>query len=154
MKDTNGKTKEDIIAQLKDIVKQKGLKYTKQREIIFETILDSDKHLNAEEVYNSIREKHPDINIGIATVYRALVFLEEADLISSISLNQDGKKFETNFKNHHDHLICVKCGKIVEFHDDEIEQRQEIAAVVNGFKLVSHTMNLYGVCKDCQDKAK
>lgn len=151
MKDINGKTKEDIIAQLKEIIKQKGLKYTKQREIIFETILDSEEHLNAEEVYNNIRSNYPDINIGIATVYRALVFLEEADLISSVSLNKDGKKFETNFKNHHDHLICVRCGKIVEFHDDEIEQRQEIAAVTKGFKLVSHTMNLYGVCKDCQN---
>lgn len=150
MKDINGKTKEDIISQLKEIIKQKGLKYTKQREIIFETILDSDEHLNAEEVYNNIRVKYPDVNIGIATVYRALVFLEEADLISSVSLNKDGKKFETNFKNHHDHLICVRCGKIVEFHDDEIEQRQEIAAVTKGFKLVSHTMNLYGVCSDCQ----
>ncbi len=151
MKDINGKTKEDIIAQLKEIIKQKGLKYTKQREIIFETILDSDEHLNAEEVYNTIRANYPDINIGIATVYRALVFLEEADLISSVSLNKDGKKFETNFKNHHDHLICVRCNKIVEFHDDEIEQRQEVAAVTKGFKLVSHTMNLYGVCSDCQD---
>ena len=150
MKDINGKTKEDIIAQLKEIIRQKGLKYTKQREIIFETILDSNEHLNAEEVYNSIRTKYPDVNIGIATVYRALVFLEEADLISSVSLNKDGKKFETNFKNHHDHLICVRCNKIVEFHDDEIEQRQEIAAVEKGFSLVSHTMNLYGVCKDCQ----
>ena len=151
MKGINGKTKEDIIAQLKEIIKQKGLKYTKQREIIFETILDSDEHLNAEEVYNTIRANYPDINIGIATVYRALVFLEEADLISSVSLNKDGKKFETNFKNHHDHLICVRCNKIVEFHDDEIEQRQEVAAVTKGFKLVSHTMNLYGVCSDCQD---
>lgn len=150
MKDTTGQTKEDIIAKLKEIIKQKGLKYTKQREIIFETIIDSDDHLNAEQVYNEICKKHPDVNIGIATVYRALVFLEEVNLISSISLDKDGKKFETNFKNHHDHLICVRCNKIVEFHDDEIEQRQEIIAVTKGFKLVSHTMNLYGVCKECQ----
>ncbi len=150
MKDTNGQTKEDIIAKLKDIIKKKGLKYTKQREIIFETILESDDHLNAEEVYNKICAKYPDINIGIATVYRALVFLEEADLISSISLDRDGKKFETNFKNHHDHLICVRCNKIVEFHDDDIETKQENIAKDKGFELINHTMNLYGVCKDCQ----
>lgn len=150
MKDTNGQTKEDIIAKLKDIIKKKGLKYTKQREIIFETILESDDHLNAEEVYNKICAKYPEINIGIATVYRALVFLEEADLISSISLDRDGKKFETNFKNHHDHLICVRCNKIVEFHDDDIEIKQENIAKDKGFELINHTMNLYGVCKDCQ----
>lgn len=144
------KNNNEILEKLKDIIKQKGLKYTKQREIIFETILNHDKHLSAEDIYNIIQEQYPDERIGIATVYRALVFLEESGLISSISLDKDTKKFETNFKEHHDHLICTKCGKIEEFVNDKIEKEQERIANQNGFKLVNHTMYLYGECKDCQ----
>lgn len=139
-----------VIDKLKEIIKQKGLKYTKQREIILETILNSEKHLSAEELYNLIQEKYPEEKIGIATVYRAVSFLEESKLISSISLDKDTKKFETNFKDHHDHLICIKCNKIVEFVNDKIEKEQEKIAKKQGFDLLEHDMYLYGVCKDCQ----
>lgn len=138
-----------ILDKLKQIIKEKGLKYTKQREVIFETILNCKKHLGAEEIYNIILERYPDEKIGIATVYRALTFLEDANLISSISVDKNVKKFETSFKEHHDHLICVKCNKIIEFINKEIEQEQEKTAKENGFKLLNHTMYLYGICKDC-----
>ncbi len=144
-------TKIQILEKLKQVVKDNGLKYTKQREIIFETILDSDAHLNADELNSIITKQYPDIKIGIATIYRALAFLEESNLISSIALNKDGKKFEPNTKHHHDHLICVKCNKIIEFVDNQIEKKQEKIAKENGFKLLNHTMYLYGICKDCQD---
>jgi len=140
----------EIIDKLKEVIKQKGLKYTKQREIILETILNSNKHLSAEDLYKLIQEKHPDEKIGIATVYRAVSFLEDSGLISSISLDKDTKKFETNFKEHHDHLICVKCNKIVEFTNDKIEKEQDKIAKKEGFELLDHAMYLYGVCKDCQ----
>jgi len=139
-----------VIDKLKEIIKQKGLKYTKQREIILETILESNKHLSAEELYNLIQEKYPEERIGIATVYRAVSFLEDSKLISSISLDKDTKKFETNFKEHHDHLICIKCGKIVEFTNPKIEKEQEKIAKSHGFNLLEHDMYLYGICKDCQ----
>ncbi|RLA82828.1 MAG: transcriptional repressor [Epsilonproteobacteria bacterium] len=144
-------TNKKIIDNLRQIIKEKGLKYTKQREVIFETILNCKKHLGAEELYSLILTKHPDEKIGIATIYRALVFLEDANLIRSISVGKDAKKFETNFKAHHDHLICVKCNKIVEFLNANIEKEQEKTAKENGFKLLNHTMYLYGVCKDCQE---
>lgn len=140
-----------VLDDLKQIVKNKGLKYTKQREIILETILNSDKHLTAEELHNQINQEQPDAKIGIATVYRTLAFLEDENLVSSIAMDKDGKKFEPNTKKHHDHLICVKCNKIIEFLDEEIEKKQEQVAQDNGFKLLNHTMYLYGVCKDCQD---
>ncbi len=139
-----------IIDKLKEIIKNRGLKYTKQREVIFKTILNSDDHLNADDLNTIISKEHPDLKIGIATIYRALSFLEEVNLISSIALSNDGKKFETNLKEHHDHIICVKCNKIIEFVNEEIEQAQENIAKENGFKLLDHTMYLYGVCKDCQ----
>jgi Fur family ferric uptake transcriptional regulator len=140
----------ELIEKLREVIKAKGLKYTKQREIIFETILNSNCHLNAEELYGIISQNHPDANIGIATVYRALAFLEESELISSISLHKDGKKFESNTKEHHDHIICTKCNKIIEFVDEDIENKQDQIAKEHGFKLLNHTMYLYGICEECQ----
>ena len=146
----NENSNEEIIDELKKIVKQKGLKYTEQREIVLSVLLDAQDHLTAEEVYNEIKKEHTDSNIGIATVYRALSFLEEVDLITSIAFGTDGKKYESNAKSHHDHLICTNCGKIIEFIDDEIEKRQDKIAKKNKFKITSHSMQLYGNCEDCQ----
>ena len=142
---------EEIIDELKKIVKQKGLKYTEQREIVLSVLLHAKDHLSAEEVYNEIKREHQDSNIGIATVYRALSFLEEVDLIASITFGTDGKKYESNAKSHHDHLICTSCGKIIEFMDEEIEKRQEKIAKKNKFKITSHSMQLYGTCETCQE---
>lgn len=147
----NENSNEEIIEELKKIVKQKGLKYTDQREIVLSVLLNAEDHLTAEEVYNEIKKEHTDSNIGIATVYRALSFLEEVDLITSIAFGTDGKKYESNAKSHHDHLICTNCGKIIEFIDDEIEKRQDKIAKKNKFKITSHSMQLYGTCETCQE---
>lgn len=141
---------EETIEELKKIVKQKGLKYTEQREIVLLILINAQGHLSAEEVYNEIKTQYPDSNVGIATVYRALAFLEEVNLITSIAFGADGKKYESNAKAHHDHLICTLCGKIVEFVDDEIEKRQDRIAKKNKFKITSHSMQLYGTCSECQ----
>jgi Fur family ferric uptake transcriptional regulator len=140
------------INQLKQVIKKQGLKYTKQREIIFETIINSVNHLNADELRKIINNKYPNEKIGIATIYRALAFLEDVNLISSIALNKDGKKFEPNTKKHHDHLICIKCDKIIEFLNQQIEDKQEEVAKKYGFELINHTMYLYGRCQECQNK--
>ena len=113
-------------------------------------LLRAQEHLTAEEVYNHVKKEYPNSNIGIATVYRALSFLEEVDLIASITFGTDGKKYESNAKSQHDHLICTNCGKIIEFMDDEIEKRQEKIAKKNNFKISSHSMQLYGICEGCQ----
>lgn len=140
---------EEVIEELKKIVKQKGLKYTEQREIVLNILINATDHLSAEDVYNEIKNQYKESNIGIATVYRALSFLEEVDLITSITFGTDGKKYESNAKSHHDHLICTSCGKIVEFLDDEIEKRQDRIAKKNKFKITSHSMQLYGTCESC-----
>jgi len=141
---------DDIKDELKKIVKQRGLKYTEQREIVLEVLLKAKGHLTAEEVYHEVKLANPDSNIGIATVYRSLSFLEEVHLITSITFGTDGKKYESNSKKHHDHLICVSCGKIIEFMDEEIEKKQEKIARDNGFKITSHVMQLLGNCSNCQ----
>ena len=146
----NEHSNEEIIDELKKIVKQKGLKYTEQREIVLSILLHAKEHLTAEEVYNQIKKDHADSNIGIATVYRALSFLEEVDLIASITFGTDGKKYESNAKSHHDHLIYTNCGKIIEFIDEEIEKRQDKIAKKNRFRISSHSMQLYGTCETCQ----
>ena len=146
----NENSYEEIIDELRKIVKQKGLKYTEQREIVLSILLHAKEHLTAEEIYNQIKKDYPTSNVGIATVYRALSFLEEVDLITSITFGTEGKKYESNSKSHHDHLICTKCARIIEFIDEEIEKRQEKIAKNNKFKITSHTMQLYGVCENCQ----
>jgi Fur family ferric uptake transcriptional regulator len=146
----NNQEFEEIKEDLKRIVKQRGLKYTEQREIVLEVLLNAKEHLTAEEVYNEVKNTNPDSNIGIATVYRSLSFLEEVHLITSISFGTDGKKYESNTKKHHDHLICTSCGKIIEFMDEEIEKKQNKIAKENGFKITSHVMQLLGNCSDCQ----
>jgi len=140
---------EEIIDELKKIVKQKGLKYTEQREIVLNILINATDHLSAEDVYNDIKKVYTESNIGIATVYRALSFLEEVNLITSIAFGTEGKKYESNAKAHHDHLICTSCGKIIEFLDNEIEKRQDKIAKKNNFKILSHSMQLYGTCEDC-----
>ena len=141
---------DELKVELKKVVKDRGLKYTEQREIILEVLLNAPGHLSAEEIYNELKAKHPETNIGIATVYRALSFLEDVHMITSISFGTDGKKYETNTKSHHDHLICTSCGKIVEFMDETIENKQEEIANKNGFKVTNHVMQLFGLCDKCQ----
>ena len=145
------KTNNSQNQDLKAILQEKGMKYTEQRAIILELLLILDEHLSADELLDIVKEKYPNNNIGIATIYRTLNFLEEVNLISSISFGKDGKKYESNDKdNHHDHLICTSCGKIVEFLDMEIEKKQEDIATKNGFTITDHTMQIFGICKECQ----
>ena len=146
------KKNDSIIKELKDIIKSKGMKYTEQRAIILQILINLDDHLNAEEIHSIIQKDYPEQNIGIATIYRTLNFLEEVNLISSISFGKDGKKYEGNTDEHHDHLICTSCGKIVEFLDDDIEKRQNDIAKTNGFQITDHSMQIYGLCQKCQDK--
>ena len=144
-------TNDTVLEDLKVVLKDKGMKYTEQRAVILQILLNIDDHLNAEEVHRIVKEKYPDQNIGIATVYRTLNFLEDVNLISSISFGKDGKKYEGNVqREHHDHIICTSCGKIVEFIDESIEKRQEDIASQNGFKITDHTMQIYGICENCQ----
>lgn len=144
------KQNNEVVEELKAIIKAKGMKYTEQRAIILQLLVNLDDHLSAEEVHEILKKEYPDQNIGIATIYRTLNFLEEVDLVSSISFGKDGKKYEGRSKEHHDHLICIKCGAIVEFLSDDIEKKQEEIANKNGYKITDHTLQIYGICPKCQ----
>ncbi|MEA3314556.1 MAG: Fur family transcriptional regulator [Campylobacterota bacterium] len=146
-----------ISNNIKSILKNKGIKYTEQRAIILDILLkkENNKHINAEELHKIVKNNYPNQNIGIATIYRTLNSLKDVQLISSIPFEKNGKMYEINIKDeHHDHLICTQCQNIIEFFDKELEDRQEIIAKKNGFLILDHTMQIYGICQKCQIKNK
>lgn len=138
-----------LLEKFKKILRESGLKYTKQREILLKTLYHSDAHYTPESLYMEIKQMQPELNIGIATVYRTLNLLEEAEMVTSISLGAAGKKYEFANKPHHDHMICKGCGKIIEFENPIIENQQALVAKEHHFKLTGHLMQLYGMCYDC-----
>ncbi len=141
---------ETLLEQFKKILKKNALKFTLQREMILKALYDSDGHLTPEALHRLIQERHPDIKVGIATVYRTLSLLEDSDIVTSLSFGAQGKKYELGTKEHHDHMICTECGEITEFVDEEIEKRQEKIAQEHGFLMKDHSMQIYGLCQNCQ----
>ncbi len=141
---------EELLNDFKQLLKDNSLKFTIQREVILETLYNSDEHLTPESLHHLIQKKHPDLKTGIATIYRTLSLLEESNMVTSLSFGAQGKKYELGAKEHHDHLICTECGTITEFVDEEIEARQHLITDKLGFKMSDHSMQIYGVCKNCQ----
>jgi len=143
---------EKALESFKALLRENGLKFTSQREIIFKTLFEYHDHFAPEDLYNLIKKKYPSVRVGVTTVYRTLNLLEENKFVTSISFGIQGKKYEFSSKPHHDHLICTECGMIEEFEDETIEKLQEKIAKMRGFKMTEHVMQLYGICKNCQNK--
>lgn len=139
-----------LLEDFKTLLKNNGLKFTIQREVILETLYNSTEHLTPEALHQLIQQNHPQLNTGIATVYRTLSLLEDSALVTSLSFGAQGKKYELGAKDHHDHMICTKCGAIIEFIDESIEERQADIAKKHGFQMIDHSMQIYGICKNCQ----
>ena len=135
----------------KDQLKKAGLKITGPRVKIFQVLTTSDKrHLSAEDIYHLLHKQDEDI--GLATVYRVLTQFESSGLIHRHRFDEDCAVFELSDGEHHDHLVCINCQKVVEFVDDVIEKRQEDIAKENGFEITDHSLYIYGVCPACQHK--
>lgn len=129
------------------------LKQTKQRKVIVNLFLQMDAHVDAESLYAMVRQK--GLNIGLATIYRTLNLLRDAELVEQHAFADGRSVFEINRPDaHHDHLLCVGCGKIVEFESEEIEELQRKIAREKGFILSSHRLDLYGNCLECMEKNK
>lgn len=141
---------EALLEEFKSLLKKNGEKFTIQREVILETLYNSDEHLTPEALHQLIQKQHPKLKTGIATIYRTLSRLEDSDMVTSLSFGAQGKKYELGAKDHHDHMICTGCGNITEFVDEEIEKRQELIAEKFGFKITDHSMQIYGLCPNCQ----
>ncbi|MBI2889629.1 MAG: transcriptional repressor [Nitrospirae bacterium] len=127
----------------------RGLKTTRQRQAVVRVFLHSHRHLSAEELHSRVRAVYP--RIGYATVYRTLRLLVEAGLAEERQFGDGRARFESALhKGHHDHLICVKCGRIAEFENPRIEELQATAARRRGFKVRSHKLEIYGLCPQCR----
>ncbi len=136
-------------------LRRAGLKVTLPRLKILELLENTDKHhMSAEDVYKSLIEQGEDV--GLATVYRVLTQFEQAGIVQRHNFENNLSVFEIAQEGHHDHLVCDQCGKIVEFHNEDIEHLQEQVAEEYGFKLSGHSLVLYGICDDekCRSATK
>ncbi len=133
---------------------RKGLRHTDQRKLIVETFFRSENHVSIEELLANVREK--DRRVGYATVYRTLKLLAECGVANERRFGDGLTRYELadDTAHHHDHLICVDCGDIVEFEEPAIEELQDGVARRYGFELRSHKHELYGVCSRCQSKRR
>ena len=139
-----------LLEEFQTLLKENTLKFTKQRELVLKFLYENDGHFTPEDIYTLLKQQYPEINIGIATVYRTLSLLETSHIASSISFGVQGKKYELGLKKHHDHLICSQCGKIIEFYDETMEEIQEEIAKKFNFQMTDHTMKIVGLCENCQ----
>lgn len=143
--------KTNAIEQLSAYLAGQGLKSTRQRERILAGFVSAGRHLSAEELYLLI--KKTDRGIGYATVYRTLKLLTLAGLAHERRFEDGITRFEFNAaEGHHDHLICTRCGRIIEFENEQIEALQRGVAKKNKFQVHSHKLELYGHCAGCQKK--
>ena len=137
------------IAQLRD----SGLKVTGPRLKILDLFEKHPKeHMSAEDVYRILLDDGTEV--GVATIYRVLTQFEQAGILLRHHFETGKAVYELNKGEHHDHLVCVKCGDVTEFHNEEIERLQDKIAQDNGYRIVDHALYMYGVCGKCQKKEK
>ena len=129
-------------------LEEHNLKRTKQREAILAAFLEASGHITSEEIHNRVRVDHP--NIGYTTVYRTMKLLCEAGVASERHFDDGVTRYEIEHE-HHDHLVCTRCGKIIEFECRSIEATQNRIAGEHGFVVLRHRHELYGHCSECRD---
>lgn len=136
--------------ELKQYLTRHGLRLTRQRQIIAEAFFESEGHPNIDELYERVRRL--DARIGQATVYRTLKLLVDSGLAASSRFGGAATRYEAaDADDHHDHLICTRCGRIIEFRNDAVERLQEEIAASHDFVMLDHKMEIYGICSSCHD---
>lgn len=132
-------------------LRERGLKSTAQRDDIAKVFFSGDAHRSVDELYTAVRRVNP--RVGYATVYRTLKLLKECGLAAERHFDDGQARYEPTEETaqHHDHIICERCGKIVEFHSEELERLQERIGRFLGFVVSRHRMELYGICLDCRE---
>ena len=132
-----------------DYLQQNKLKITPHRELILETFLENEGHRSVEDIYHTVKAIDP--RIGYTTVYRTMKLLINCGLAREIELADGMARYEHLFNHeHHDHMICMECGKSIEFYNPDIEALQDAASAQLGFKVLDHKLQIYGVCRDCR----
>ena len=147
------RTVREELETVKAYFKEKALRWTSQRELIVEQAFLTHDHFSAEDLLAMIRDRAPDSGVHLATVYRTLQVLEEGQFIEGLDVGRGSRLFEhTLGHDHHDHVICIDCGRISEFHDDAMEQRKAAAARRLGFEMERHSLRIYGKCQELTNK--
>jgi Fur family ferric uptake transcriptional regulator len=134
-------------------IRDAGLRRTDQRDLILNIFLSTEEHVTSEDLYGLVHKIDPDV--GLTTIYRTLKLLTEAGLAREVRFG-DGKTYYEHHYNHehHDHMICIECGMVIEFMSPEIEALQDLMASNFGFKPTHHSLRLWGLCANCQQTAK
>lgn len=147
-----GKLSQEEITKLKDNLKEKGYKLTPQRRAIVDIMIENEgKHLTAEEIYDLVKVTCPEI--GLATVYRTILLLEEIGILSKIDLGDNCSRFELVHEeesHHHHHLICTECGEIIEVEGDLLDVLEGNIENKYKFKITNHSLKFFGLCNNCQ----
>jgi Fur family ferric uptake transcriptional regulator len=137
------------IQQFEDYLRSQGLRLTGQRQLIAAAFFNTKGHISTEELYRKVQRK--SAAIGLTTVYRTLKLLTDAGLAAVKNFKDGLARFETTCRtDHHDHLVCIGCGKIIEFMNNNIEAMQREVADEHGFSVTDHTLDIYGICRDCR----
>ena len=135
-------------AQFQELLRTKNLKFTRQRRAVFQELMQSPEHRECEEIFNALHDV--GLRVSRATVYRTMDLLVESGLARKLTLGSEPIRYERLLKaQHHDHLICVKCGQIAEFVDEVIESRQEEVCRNQEFKPIRHVHQIFGLCSRC-----
>jgi Fur family ferric uptake transcriptional regulator len=142
-----------VICDVEEKLKAREYKLTPRRKYVLRVLLENkDKHLSAEEVYNLVKAKAPDV--GLATVYRTLELFSDFDIIHCMDFGDGRKRYEfgdTEEAGHqHHHLICLKCGKILEMGEDLLEDLESRVSSELGFEILNHQLKIFGYCKNCR----
>lgn len=141
---------EKYLQKINEALGDAGIKTTTKKEYILRVLFESKEHLSAEKILYLLKTKY-NIDLGIATIYKTLTIYEDFAIVKSISIGEKNVKFyEINLYDHHDHLVCESCGKIVEFFDNVIEKLQEKIANENNFIMKNHNTIIFGLCEKCQ----
>jgi Fur family ferric uptake transcriptional regulator len=134
-------------------IQKAGLKRTAQRDQILEVFLRTEKHLSSEDLYRLVQIEDP--TIGQTTVYRTLKLLTEAGLAREVRFGDGRTHYEHNYKHqHHDHMICMECGEIIEFYSAELEAIQDAMAAKHRFEVKQHLLRILGICANCRRQAR
>jgi|SRR4051794_16968259 len=142
----------DEKAILLEHLQQAGLRRTGQRDLILEIFLRTEEHLTSEDLYRLVQRKDP--TVGHTTVYRTLKLLTDAGLAREVRFGDNKTYYEHHYKHdHHDHMICTACGKVIEFYSAEIEALQDQMADNFGFMPTHHSLRLWGLCSECRSES-
>lgn len=143
--------KEEFVKSFKVYLSKNGLRYTKEREILIDELISNckNKHFNAPMIYEKMKDKV--VKVSRATIFRNLSLLVKAGLLTKVDLGENFDSFEIKkIDDHHDHLICLQCGKVIEFYSKDIEKIQDKVIKKHSFKPLYHKHEIYGYCEECQ----